>query len=84
MCSSDLYAFDEVTATDGFFNESEVDVMNSIVSGGSGVYKLTLTNDQFTSAEKVEEVAEPDATLEDGRITIVTETEKFLYVKFAV
>ena len=84
MSSVNDYAFDEVTATDGFFNENEIDVMNIIVTEGSGVYKLTMTNDQFTSAEKVEEVTEPDATLEDGRITIVTETEKFLYVKFAV
>jgi len=84
MTSVNDFEFDAVTATDGFFNEAEVDVMNSIVTEGSGVYKLTLVNDQFTVAVKVEEITEPDATLVDGRILIETETEKFLYVKFSV
>ena len=78
--------FDENTATDGFFNENEVDVMNSIVNGGTGVYKLTMVQSQFTNAEKVEEVAEEGATIENGRITILGETDGdcTLYVKFVI
>lgn len=78
--------FDENTATDGFFNENEVDVMNSIVNSGTGVYKLTMVQSQFTNAQKVEEVTEEGATIENGRITILGETDGdcTLYVKFVV
>lgn len=78
--------FDENTATDGFFNENEGDVMNSIVNGGTGVYKLTMVQNQFTNAQKVEEVTEEGVTIENGRITILGETDGdcTLYVKFVV
>ena len=78
--------FDENTATDGFFNDNEVDIMNSVVSGGTGVYKLTMIQSLFVSAQKVEEVTEEGVTIENGRITILGETDGdcTLYVKFVV
>lgn len=86
MTSINDFLFDDNTATDGFFNENEVDTMNSIVAGGTGVYKLTMIQSQFISAEKVEEVTEEGATIENGRITISGENDGdcTMYVKFMV
>ena len=86
MTSVDDLLFDDNTATDGFFNENEVEVMNSIVAGGTGVYKLTMVQSQFISAEKVEEIAEEIAVIENGRIAVQGETDGdcTLYVKFVV
>lgn len=86
MTSVDDFLFDDNTAIDGFFNENEVDIMNSVVNGGTGVYKLTMVQSLFVSAEKVEEVAEEGATIENGRITISGENDGdcTMYVKFIV
>jgi len=86
MTSVDDFLFDDITATDGFFNENEVDIMNSVVNGGTGVYKLTMVQSLFVSAEKVEEIAEENVEIENGRITILGETDGdcTLYVKFVV
>ena len=86
MTSVDDFLFDDNTAIDGFFNENEVDIMNSVVNGGTGVYKLTMVQSLFVSAEKVEEIAEENVEIENGRITILGETDGdcILYVKFVV
>lgn len=77
--------FDQVTADNGFFNENEVTLQNTILSSGTGVYKLIKNKDgQFTSVESVTEVSEDNVTITDGRVTIIGDTEDILYVSFVV
>lgn len=79
------YVFDQVTADNGFFNEFESDLMNSIMITGSGVYRLTQNKlGQFTSAARVEEITEENVAVVDGRITIPGEEEDIVYVNFIV
>ena len=70
--------------TEGFFNENETEILSTVQSGGTGVYKLTKDKEthQFTAASKVDNVTEEDATMVDGRIEIIGTDLDYLYVKF--
>ena len=81
----------EVTATDGFFNDVEGDVVNVILAGGSGIYKLTQdkgggSGGNFVAAEPATTAADTaavstDRVFEEGN---AESAHNYLYVKFTV
>lgn len=78
----------EVTATDGFFNDVEGDVVNAIVTGGSGIYKLTQDKGggNFVAAELATTAADT-AVVSNDRVFEEGDSESahdYLYVKFKV
>jgi len=78
----------ETTATDGFFNELEVDVMNAVVAGGSGYYELKREKGEgiFLSATLVTQAPEDAIPSVDpaDRLSFSGETYDYLYVNFRV
>ena len=78
----------EMTAVNGFFNELETDVMNSVVASGSGFYKLTREKNygKFLLAELVTE-APDDAVLSTDPVDRLHHSDDnydYLFVKFVV
>jgi hypothetical protein len=73
--------------TDGFFNEFEAELLNHVLTEGSGFYKLTQLKEsgRFVSAVKVTE-ADDGAILNDlsDRLILLGETEDYMFVDFVV
>ena len=83
-----LLDLSELSATDGFFNETEheIAVMNSIVAGGSGLYKLTQDKGggNFVAVESAT-VAADSAVVSSDRVFEEGDADHdYLYVKFKV
>lgn len=87
--ATDLTTFDlPPITTEGFFNEEETELANTVTANGSGFYKIQISADgAFTSVQKVTQVEEDNGALDEelsDRVLSSDDSYSYMYVNFVI